>query len=141
MRNTLLLLILTAGCLFSSCGKEEKGYFSYPLNNLPTRPSADTPSFSQYVYFFGIIIDSNSTYHFGIPELTQGIIDTGTVQITFKSSIVSLLNWYPLPLYTFPDGATVTVKKAGVLPGQVILQDSGQATPAMDYCFYISSSR
>jgi hypothetical protein len=140
MKNTrLLLLYFLAACLFQySCGKRDTGYFSYPLNNVALPPAVVRTDSNELVYFFGVIIDSNSTFTFRLTDLSQAIIDSGGVAITFKSSIVSLQTWYPLPIYTFQDGATVGVEVLNEQPGQVILKDDGSTTPAMDYCFSLS---
>jgi hypothetical protein len=127
MKHTrLLLLYFLTACLFlHSCGKRDTGYVV---------PSYSTVS----VYSFGIIIDSNSTFTFLLPGLSQAIIDSGVVAITYKSNLVILDTWYPLPAYTFPDGATVRVEVISERPGQVILKDDGSTTPPMDYCFSLS---
>ena len=135
MRNTILLMIAIAAVL-TSCGKKDSGFFTIVPNNQPP-PPADT--ITQYYYFNNIIIDSNATDTFNLPSLTQGIIDSGTLTITFRSSIVWLNNWEPLPLYTFPDGSTIIVNRVDERPGKMVLQAFGSATPAMNYCFYLST--
>jgi hypothetical protein len=75
-----------------------------------------------------------------VPDLTQEILDSGKVTISFKSDMVVLAIYYPLPLYTFPNGATVTVSLVSEQVGQITLRDDGSNTPAMDYCFTLSSS-
>jgi hypothetical protein len=132
MRNTILLLIVIAG-FFTACGKKDVGYFSIPRT---TAPPPDT--MTQYYYFNNIIIDSNTTDTFTLPSLSQAIIDSGTVTITFRSSIVWLNNWNPLPLYTFPDGSTITVVSVAQQPGKIVLQAYGATKQAMNYCFYLA---
>jgi hypothetical protein len=134
MRNKILLLIVIAG-VFATCGKKDEGYFSSPHS---IAPPPDT--MTQYYYFNNIVIDSNATDTFTLPSLTQAIIDSGTLTITFRSSIVWLNNWNPLPIYTFPDGSTITVARVDEQPGKVVLQAYAGATPAMNYCFYLSSN-
>jgi hypothetical protein len=130
MKHTRLLLLcfLTACLSLHSCAKREIGY------HVPLPPVVSGES----IYSFGVIIDSNSTFTFRLPELSQAIIDSGGLAITFKSTLVVLDTWYPLPVYTFPDGATVRVEVINELPGQVILKDDGGTTPPMDYCFSLS---
>jgi hypothetical protein len=136
MKNLKLLLFLsiTAGLALSSCSKREV-YLRYPSAS-PPKP------FSEYVYFFYVVIDSNSTHTFKVPDLSQAIIDSGTMQVYFKTSLVLPDNDYsPLPEYTFPDRNAVIVNLISFQPGQVVVGDPGPTTPSMDYYVYLSSSR
>lgn len=135
MRNTILLLIVITG-VCASCGKKDVGYFSLVHGD----PVPSSTPISQYYYFNNVIIDSNGTDTFTLPNLTQGIIDSGVVTVTFRSSIVWLNNWTPLPSYTFPDGSITTVTSVNEQPGKVVLQAQGGPTPAMNYCFFISTN-
>ena len=129
----LLLLSVVVGLALPSCSKERVGYFNWLVPQTP---------YTQYVYFFNIAIDSNSTYSFKIPELSQAIIDSGTMQVYFKSDLVLPDNNYsPLPEYTFSDGKTVIVELLSAKEGQVVLINPGPTTPSMDYYVYLSNSR
>jgi len=44
-----------------------------------------------------------------------------------------------LPDYTFPDGTTIIVNRVAELPGRMVLQSLGGATPPMNYCFYLDT--
>jgi predicted small lipoprotein YifL len=134
MRNTILLLIVIAG-LCTSCGKKGPGYFSIAQTSPPL---TGNDTVTRYYYFNNIIIYSNTNDTFNLPGLSQGIIDSGTVAITFRSSIVWLNTWYPLPIYTFPDGSTVTVNRVVEQPGKIVLTAIGPTTPAMNYSFSLS---
>jgi hypothetical protein len=139
MKDTKLLLVyfFTTCLLLSACGKRDTGYFSDSLNT-PSPPSSAAPTDSnEIVYSFGIIIRRNSTYTFNLPNLTQLIIDSGTVDITFKSDIITSV-WEPLPIYIFPNGDTIMVELVSEQPGQIVLAADGRTTPAMDYCFSFS---
>lgn len=133
MRNTILLLIVVAG-VCTSCAKKGPGFFSLA----PASPSAANDAVIQY-YFNNVIIDSNRTDTFHLRGLSQGIVDSGTLAITFRSSIPWLNTWFPLSLYTFPDGSTVTVISVSEQPGMVVLKDIGPTTPEMNYCFSLST--
>lgn len=135
MRNTILLLIVIAG-VCTSCGKSGPGYFSISQTS-PSNTGND--AVTSYLYFYNIIIDSNTNDTFRLPGLSQGIIDSGTVTITFRSSIPYLNTWYPLPLYTFPDGSTVSVNRVSEQPGMMVLNANGPTTPAMNYKFALST--
>src|SRR5580658_776048 len=124
-KTGLLLCIFLAAALFlSGCSKTGDGYFGRPLN-LPSSPSATAggTSFSQSIYFFNIIIDSNSTYTFNLPLLTQGVLDSGTFKITFKSNLVVENFWDPLPEFIFTNGATVFVYQDSVAAGAITLRN------------------
>jgi hypothetical protein len=136
MKNIILLLIVIA-VVYTSCGKKDAGFFAMAKNN-PPPVSSDT--ITHYYYFNNVIIDSNATDTFHLPSLSQGIIDSGTLTITFRSSIVWLNTWYPLPDYTFPDGSSIVVNRVDEEPGRMVLQALGSTTPAMNYCFYLSAS-
>ena len=134
MRNTILLLIVIAA-VFTACSKNRSGFLLTPPRIAPPAPDTIT----HYYYFNHIVIDSNSTDTFKLPSLSQAIIDSGTLTITFRSSIVWLNNWEPLPNYTFPDGSTISVGTAAEQPGIVVLQTYGGTTPEMNYTFYLST--
>ena len=133
MRNTILLFIVIAGAC-TACGKSGPGYFALGQ----TSPSTGNNLVVQY-YFNNVIIDSNSNDTFRLRGLSQGIVDSGTLAITFRSSIPWLNTWFPLSLYTFPDGSTVTVISVSEQPGMVVLKAIGSTTPEMNYCFSIST--
>lgn len=133
LRYTILLFIVIAG-VFAACGKKDVGYFAAPKFIAPP-----PVTITHYYYFNSIIIDSNATDTFKLPSLSQAIIDSGTLTITFRSSIVWLNTWYPLPNYTFPDGSTITVDRVDEQPGRVVLMSRGKTTPAMNYCFYLAT--
>jgi hypothetical protein len=134
MRNTILLLIVIVG-VFTACSKNRSGFLLTP----PRGASPPPDTITHYYYFNHIVIDSNSTDTFYLPSLTQGIIDSGTLTITFRSSIVWLNNWDPLPVYTFPDGSIITVNRVDEEPGRMVLQVLGGTTPEMNYCFYLAT--
>jgi len=135
MRNTILLLIVIAG-VCTACGKKGgPGYFATAQTNPPL---TGNDTVVRYYYFNNITIGGNTNDTFNLPGLSQGIIDSGTLAITFRSSIVWLNTWYPLPIYTFPDGSTVTVNRVGEQPGMIVLKAIGPTTPAMNYRFSLS---
>jgi hypothetical protein len=144
MEKTKLLLCIffLAAVVLLACSKSGNGYFGRPLN-IPSSPpaAAGVAPVSQYIYYFNIFIDSNSTITFKLPLLTQGVLDSGTFKITFKSNLVVEDVWYSLPEFIFTDGATVFVYETSVQPGSVTLTNYVTTTPAMDYCFYISTSQ
>jgi hypothetical protein len=144
MERTKLLLCIffSAAVVLIACSKGGNGYFGRPLNTPSSPPpvAAGVAPVGQYIYYFNIFIDSNSTYTFKLPLLTQGVLDSGTFNITFKSNLVVEDVWFPLPEFIFTNGATVFIYETSVAPGAVTLRNYVNTTPAMDYCFYISTS-
>jgi hypothetical protein len=140
MEKTKLLLFITlsATLFLPACSKSSNSYFGRPMNI--SSSTTDTSSNSQYIFFFNIVIDSNSSYTFELPQLTAGALDSGTFRITFKSNLVVENAWYSLPEFIFTDGATVFVYELNVQPGAVTLMNYVKTTPEMNYCFYISTS-
>lgn len=136
MRNTILLLIVISWG-FTSCAKKGPGYYSGSQTALPVTGNGND-TITRYYYFNNVVLDSISNDTFKLPRLSQAIIDSGTVTITFRSSIVWLNTWFPLPVYTFPDGSTVKVIRVGMQPGTIVLKADGATTPAMNYCFALS---
>lgn|GEM_PF-2016455 len=136
MRNTILLLIVISWG-FTSCAKKGAGYYS-SAQTTPNLPLTSNDTITRYYYFNNIVIDSNKNDTFYLPRLSQAIIERGTVAITFRSSIVWLNTWFSLPVYTFPDGSTVTVTRVSIQPGMVVLKSDGPTTPEMNYTFALS---
>src|SRR5271155_4926889 len=98
MEKTKLLLCICflAAVVLVACSKGGNGYFGRPLNTPSTPPAATSGTANgQYIFFFNIFIDSNSTYTFKLSQLTQGVLDSGTFNITFKSNLVVENVWYP----------------------------------------------
>jgi len=143
MERTKLLLCIffSAAVVLIACSKGGNGYFGRALNTPSSPPaSAGAAPVGQSIYYFNIFIDSGSTLTFKLPLLTQGVLDSGTFKITFKSNLVVEDVWYPLPEFIFTDGATVFVYETSLQPGSVTLTNYVTTTPPMDYCFYISTS-
>jgi len=95
-------------------------------------------SVSTYVHFYNIVIDSINGYSFNLPDLTEGIIDSGTVTISIRSSLPYLTAWYPFPTYVFPDSSTVTLRRVSEQPGKIVLASVGATTPPMNYFITLS---
>lgn len=135
MRNLLLLLIVFAG-LCVSCGKKGMGGFSTAQ---PTSSVAGNDLYTKYIHFYNIVIDSANGYSFNLPDLTEGIIDSGTVTISIRSSLPYLTAWYPFPTYVFPDSSTVTLRRVSEQPGKIVLASVGATTPPMNYFITLSA--
>ena len=138
MRNKMLLIVVIC-CVIVACAKQGPGYYSGGSGSQATPLMAANNALTRYYYFNNIIIDSNIYDTFSLPHLSQAIIDSGTVTVTFRSSIVWLDNWDPLPTYTFPDGSVVSVYTVRLQPGMAILRVGGPTSPAMNYCFALST--
>ena len=136
MRNILLLLVVISWG-FTSCSKKGPGFYSVGQATPPPGGSGND-SITRYYYFNNVVLDTITNDTFNLPRLTQDIIDSGKVTITFRSSIVWLNTWFPLPVYTFPDGSTVTVIRVSLQPGKAVLKASIATTPPMNYCFALS---
>jgi hypothetical protein len=137
MRNAMLLIIVISWG-FLSCAKSGPGYYSGTQGATPPIAGNGNDTITRYYYFNNVVLDSLTNDTFYLPRLTQGIIDSGVVAISFRSSIVWLNTWYSLPVYTFPDGTTVTVNRVGLQPGMVVLKSKDATTPPMNYCFTLS---
>ena len=134
MRNLLLLLILFSG-LCVSCEKNRMGGFSSAQATSSVPGNDLNPT---YIHFYNIVIDSANGYSFNLPDLTEGIIDSGTLSISIRSSLPYLTAWYPFPSYFFPDGSTVTLRRVSEQPGMIVLASVGATTPPMNYFFSLS---
>lgn len=130
-----MLLILIISWSVAACTKRGPGYYS---GTQATPIVTGNSPVTQYYYFNNVVLDSISNDTFNLPRLTQGIIDSGSVTVTFRSSIVWLNTWFTLPNYIFPDGSVVSVYKIGLQPGMAILGTKEATTPAMNYCFALS---
>jgi len=134
MRNLLLPIIVFAG-LCISCGKNRMGVFSTAQPTTSVTGNDPNPT---YIHFYNIVIDSANGYSFNLPNLTEGIIDSGTLTISIRSSLPYLTVWYPFPTYVFPDSTTVTLKRVSEQPGKIVLASVGATTPPMNYLISLS---
>jgi hypothetical protein len=104
----------------------------------PTSSVPGNDPYTTYIHFYNIIIDSANGYSFNLPDLTEGIIDSGTVTISIRSSLPYLTAWYPFPTYVFPDSSTVTLRRVSEQPGKIVLASVGATTPPMNYFISLS---
>jgi hypothetical protein len=100
----------------------------------PKGPSPDILS----IYYWNVTIDSNANYTFYIPQITQTTIDSDEVGVYFRSPLVVLDTWYPLPYYFNLDrlGSSITVSSLQV--GAATVTNSGIKSASADYRFDIA---
>jgi hypothetical protein len=133
----LLFLALVAG--FVACKKADQ--YTGRFGQIPININADSPSYRQYFYFFNVVIDSNATYTFDLPELTQAIIDTGVVQVYFRTALIVPNQYDLLPVFTIPNGKIVVVNLVSIEVGKITVAEYGPTTPPMNYMVYLASSQ
>jgi hypothetical protein len=88
------------------------------------------------VLFTGITVPMNNTYTFQIPEITQAIVDSGTVSVFYKGAQAQD-TWYPLPQYYYYNGGLVWLILSDIQVGQATLSNYGLSAFTTTYRFDI----
>ena|ERR1700733_11294165 len=109
-----------------------------PVGIIPQAKSGNTNIVS--VIFFGITINPNSTYSFEIPQITQPILDSGSVSVYFRNSIVIFDTWYPLPYYSAKNDSVTSFTTSEIKAGIAKIENTGTSETSADYRFDIASS-
>ena len=92
----------------------------------------------QSVIFFGITIDANSTYSFDVSQINQPILDSGSISVYFRNSLVIFDTWYSLPYYSALNGNITSLTISGLRAGSVTIKNGGTTEESADYRFDIA---
>jgi hypothetical protein len=125
---TLFLFIVLF--IVGACGK--------PAGIIPQAKGGNTNIVS--VIFFGITINPNSAYSFDIPQITQSILDSGTISVYFRNSIVIFDTWYPLPYYLVKNDSVTSLAISEIRVGSAKIENTGTTELSADYRFDIAPS-
>jgi hypothetical protein len=123
---TLFLVIVLF--IVSACGK--------PVGIIPQAKSGNKNIVS--VIFFGITINPNSAYRFDISQITQPILDSGSVSVYFRNSIVIFDTWYPLPYYSVKNDSVTSYTISEIRVGSAKIENTGTTEASADYRFDIA---
>jgi hypothetical protein len=127
-RNPILFFII-AWSLVNACAK--------PLDLVPEGKGGSTNA--QSVLFFGVTINPNASYSFNIPQITGSILDSGSISAYFRSSLVILDTWYPLPYYSIQNDSVTSFSVSEVRLGSASILNTGTTESTFDYRFDIAA--
>ncbi len=124
----LSLFFLSALFIMNSCTKQQ------PVASQVVEKNPNSLSF----VFFNVTINTNSEYTFSLPELTQSILDSGTISVYYRSVLVVEDSWYPLPYFPNYRGNNAFLAVAELQLGQATLKNYGLKATPRDFRFDFS---
>ena len=92
------------------------------------------------ITFTAISIKKNSSYTFNIPEITQSVIQGGSVTVNYRNALVIFDTWYSLPFYINENGNLLSLTIAEIRIGEVTIQNTGIEGSSVDYRFDITAN-
>jgi len=130
MKKANLLLLVSAifiGGIFLCCSKEVTAPRGVDQNQAVNNDL-------QSVFFQNITIDSSQPYTFVIPEITQSVIQGGSVKAYAVYAVEQGMQWRQLPII---NSCSSRLEVTALSVGRIVIQNNLGAAATMTYRFDI----